>query len=127
TWTPTPLGSLCPQAPAPLLRLIEAAMSRRRDRRPTTATDFVARLKTAAAAPAGRAADLDDDGAVDLPGLSALEAGVLVDVAGDDLPVPVPLRVRAAAAPALDLALPALPATRVVATGEAKAAAASPA
>jgi tRNA A-37 threonylcarbamoyl transferase component Bud32 len=85
--TPRPLGSLCPEAPLALIQLVEAAMSRDRNQRPTTAGEFLTRLQEAVAhvrpAPAAKG-----NTAYDASGLASLDKAVLVDLTGSPIAEP---------------------------------------
>jgi tRNA A-37 threonylcarbamoyl transferase component Bud32 len=85
--TPTPLASLCPAAPRELIELVGAAMSRDRDQRPASASEFARRLQSAVGitlTPAPVA--LAKAPAVDLSKLDgALGSAVLVDLDGKEV------------------------------------------
>jgi serine/threonine-protein kinase len=85
TATPTPLGSLCPEAPLALVQLVESAMSRDRNQRPATAGEFITRLQEVVAhvrpTPAAKGRT-----AYDASGLASLDKAVLVDLTGSPLP-----------------------------------------
>jgi serine/threonine-protein kinase len=83
--TPPELGSLCPAAPYELVRLVEAAMSRDRDRRPATAGEFISRLQESTAGVSRITTGTQP--AYDSSGLaSAFDTGVLIDLAGNEVP-----------------------------------------
>jgi len=84
--TPVSLGSLCPHAPLALVQLVESAMSRDRTQRPATAAEFMARLEEAVAHV--KPVSAKGNTAYDASGLSALESGVLVDLAGNVIAEP---------------------------------------
>ena len=78
--TPRPLGSLCPEAPFELVQLVEAAMSRDRNKRPSTAAEFTTRLQEAVAHV--RPVSARGNTAYDASGLASLDKAVLVDLTG---------------------------------------------
>ncbi|HXU80993.1 MAG TPA: serine/threonine-protein kinase, partial [Polyangia bacterium] len=80
--TPPALGSLCPQAPFELVQLVEAAMSRDRNKRPSTAGEFITRLQEAVAQVKPVAAAKGNT-AYDASGLASLDKAVLVDLTGN--------------------------------------------
>jgi serine/threonine protein kinase len=104
TETPPSLGSLCPAAPLELVQLVEAAMSRDRDRRPPTAAEFLARLEAATAGVSRPSTSTQT--AYDAAGFaSALDSAVLVDLAGNELPA-LPAAVAATILDEPELPLP---------------------
>jgi serine/threonine protein kinase len=87
TATPAPLESLCPAASPALIRLLQAAMHRDRNKRPGNAGEFAARLREATATGATPAPVVASSGAgLDDPRFAALESAVLVDLAGQPPP-----------------------------------------
>jgi serine/threonine protein kinase len=85
TETPTPLGTLCPAAPRELVELAESAMSRDRDRRPASASEFTHRLQSAVGLTLTPRPVNVSQASVDLSKLSALDSAVLVDLAGNEV------------------------------------------
>jgi tRNA A-37 threonylcarbamoyl transferase component Bud32 len=83
--TPLPLGSLCREAPFELVQLVEMAMSRDRERRPSTAGEMITRLQEVVAqvrpAPGAKG-----NTAYDASGLTSLDNAVLVDLTGKLVP-----------------------------------------
>jgi tRNA A-37 threonylcarbamoyl transferase component Bud32 len=84
TETPASLQALCPAAPFALVQLVEAGMSRDRERRPASAAEFTSRLQEALAGI--RPDPAPGQTAYDVTGLAALDSAVLVDLAGDAIP-----------------------------------------
>jgi hypothetical protein len=81
TQSAPPLGPQCPSASPALIRLIEAAMSRDRDKRPPSAAAFSTRLHSATA-DASPVASPSAAPAFNATSLAALDSAVLVDLAG---------------------------------------------
>jgi hypothetical protein len=90
THTPPPLERLCPAASPALARLVEAAMSRDRNKRPADADDFAARLREATAGAPVTVTSTRAGAGLDDPRFAALGSGVLVDLAGNPLPTEGP-------------------------------------
>jgi hypothetical protein len=102
TQTPTPLEYLCPDLPRALCRLVEAAMNRDRNERPATASDFLARLQAATAGIAPSTSPATATAPYDAVSLSKLDAAVLVDLTGAEIPVQAAFPVAAAAPASAD-------------------------
>jgi serine/threonine protein kinase len=87
--TPPALGSLCPDAPFELIQVVEAAMSRDRNKRPATAGELISRLQEAAGHLRPSAAAKGNT-AYDASGLTSLDKAVLVDLTGSPIEAAIP-------------------------------------
>jgi serine/threonine protein kinase len=91
TPSPAPLDRLCPEAPIALVRLVESAMSREREKRPQTAGEFAAKMQEifGGLTPVPLIKRKLTNPGLGASDFSALDAGVLTDLAGNTA-TPVP-------------------------------------